>query len=143
MEEPQNNAAKAEIERSNREAIIMALVKMRIEMFATTKTLLEFLMSEPFNYKDSYSYELIRECKKRIIEIFKEEHGEEYQTYKGRLEEIIETTKSEKLRLDAIKELHKLTGAYQPTRVDITSAGNELKPTEIIVKIVGPNEEGE
>jgi hypothetical protein len=134
----QNNAHK--LSKRDRETLIMALVKMRIEKFATTKTMLDFLMAPPFNYKDSYSYELIREAKKRIIQIFKEEHAEEYQTYKGRLEEIIETTKSEKIRLEAIKELNKLTGAYQPNKVDITSNGNNLIPTEIIIKIIDNND---
>jgi hypothetical protein len=134
----QNNAPK--LSKRDRETLIMALVKMRIEKFATTKTMLDFLMAPPFNYKDSYSYELIREAKKRIIQIFKEEHAEEYQTYKGRLEEIIETTKSEKIRLEAIKELNKLTGAYQPNKVDITSNGNNLIPTEIIIKIIDNND---
>jgi hypothetical protein len=134
----QNNAPS--VKDRDRETLIMALVKMRIEKFATSKTMLDFLMGPPFNYKDSYSYELIREAKKRIIEIFKEEHAEEYETYKGRLEEIIETTKSEKIRLEAIKELNKLTGAYKASKVDITSNGKDLIPTEVIIKIVDSND---
>jgi hypothetical protein len=125
----------------DRDKIIMALVKMRIDKFATTKTMLEFLQDKPFKYKDSYAYELIREAKKKIVEIFKEEHSEEFETYRARLEEIIETTKSEKVRLDSIKEMNKLLGLYKPTKVDITSGGEKLF-TGIDIKIITNDDKG-
>jgi hypothetical protein len=124
----------------DRDKIIMALVKMRIDKFATTKTMLEFLQDKPFMYKDSYAYELIREAKKKIVEIFKEEHTEEFETYRARLEEIIETTKNEKVRLDSIKEMNKLLGLYKPTKLDITSGGEKLF-TGIDIKIITNNDD--
>ncbi len=135
MTQSQNNAER------DRENIIMALVKMRVERFATTKTMLDFLQNKPLSYKDSYAYELIRESKKRIQQIFKEEYEESFHNALARLEEIIETTKNEKVRLDSQKELNKLLGLYRPQKVDITSNGKELNISEVIVKIVKGNDQ--
>lgn len=131
----QNNAER------DKENIIMALVKMRVEKFASTKTMLDFLQNKPFNYKESYSYELIRECKKRIEKIFKEEHEQSFHNAIARLEEIIETTKNEKNRLDAQKEMNKLLGLYKPQKVDVTSNGKDLQIGEVIVKIINNKDE--
>lgn len=131
MEDTQNN-----VERGDRDQIIEALVKMRIEKFATTQSMLRLLKQKPLYYKDSYAYELIREAKKKIIEIFKEEMSEEFETYRARLETLIETSTNEKVRLDAMKELHKLTGAYKPNKVDVTTNGKDLQINEIVVKII-------
>jgi hypothetical protein len=125
----------------NRPEVVMALVKMRIEKFATTKTMLDFLAGPPFNYKHSFSYELIREAKRKIIEIYKEECDEEFETYRARLEEMVETTRNERIRLEAIKELNKLTGSYRPQRVDVTSNGNDLIPQKVIIEIITKNDE--
>lgn len=139
MTQSQNNT----IER-DRENIIMALVKMRIEKFATTKTMLDFLMNKPLSYKESYSYELIRESKKRIEKIFKEEYEESFANALARLEEIIETTKNEKTRLEAQKEMNKLLGLYKPQKVDVTTNGKNLQIGEVIIKIVrGEDEVGD
>jgi hypothetical protein len=124
------------VSKLTRPEIVMALVKLRIEKFATTKTMMDFLKSKPFNYKESYSYELIREAKQKIIEIYKEDCDQSYEAYKARLEEMVETTKSERIRLEAIKELNKLTGSYRPNKVDITTNGNDLTFNEVVIKIV-------
>jgi hypothetical protein len=137
MTQSQNNADR------DRENLIMALVKMRVEKFATTKTMLDFLQSKPLNYKDSYAYELIRESKKRIQQIFKEEYEESFHNALARLEEIIETTKNEKVRLESQKELNKLLGLYRPQKVDITTNGKDLGVSEVIVKIIKNNNEEE
>lgn len=137
MEEPQNNVSK-EISRGDRDQIIEALVKMRIEKFATTRSMLRLLKQKPLYYKDSYAYELIREAKKKIIEIFKEEMSEEFETYRARLETLIETTSNEKIKLDAMKELHKLTGAYKPNKVEV-SGKIEHTITSIEVNIIDSN----
>jgi hypothetical protein len=123
-------------ETRDRETIIMALVKMRVEKFATTKTMLDFLQNKPFSYKDSYAYELIRECKKRIEKIFKEEHEESFANAIARLEEIIETTKNEKTRLESQKEMNKLLGLHRPQKVDVTTNGKDLGISEVVIKII-------
>ena len=124
----------------SKEDIIMSLVKMRVEKFATTKTMLDFLMKE-IGYAQTYSYELIKISKGRINEIFKEEHEESFHNAMARLEEIIESSKNEKTRLEAQKEMNKLLGLHKPQRVDLTTNGKELNISEIVVKIIRNDEE--
>ena len=124
----------------SKEDIIMALVKMRVEKFATTKTMLEFLMNQ-IGYAQTYSYELIKISKSRINEIFKEEHEESFHNAMARLEEIIESSKNEKVRLEAQKEMNKLLGLHKPQRVDVTSNGKDLQIGEVIVKIIRRDED--
>jgi plasmid maintenance system antidote protein VapI len=119
----------------DKEQIISALVKMRVEKFATTKTMLDFLMKE-IGYAQTYAYEMIKISKARINEIFKEEHEESFHNAIARLEEIIETTKNEKTRLEAQKEMNKLLGLHKPQKVDVTSGGKELSINEVVVKII-------
>lgn len=121
------------IRKGERDKIIIALVKMRIDKFATTKTMLEFLINQ-LKYKESYAYELMREAKKKIIEIFKEEHEESFETYRARLEELVETSSNEKVKLEAIKELNKLLGLHRPQKIDVTTNGKDI--TDINVNII-------
>lgn len=125
----------------DKEEIILALVKMRVEKFATTKTMLDFLMKE-IGYGQTYAYELIKVSKSRINEIFKEEHEDSFHNAMARLEEIIETTKNEKTKLEAQKEMNKLLGLHRPQKVDITSNGKDLQIGEVVVKIVNGNDDG-
>jgi hypothetical protein len=124
----------------SKEDIIMSLVKMRVEKFATTKTMLDFLMKE-IGYAQTYSYELIKISKTRINEIFKEEHEESFHNAMARLEEIIESSKNEKVRLEAQKEMNKLLGLHKPQKVDVTSNGKDLQIGEVIVKIIRRDED--
>lgn len=120
----------------DKEQIISALVKMRVEKFATTKTMLDFLMND-IGYAQTYSYELIKISKARLNEIFKEEHEESFSNAIARLEEIIETTKNEKTRLEAQKEMNKLLGLYKPQRVDITTDGKSIDTNLKIIFVDG------
>ena len=124
----------------DKEQIISALVKMRVEKFATTKTLLDFLMNQ-VGYGQTYSYELIKLSKERINLIFKEEYEQSFHNAIARLEELIETTKNEKVRLESQKEMNKLLGLYRPQKVDITSNGKDISVSEVIVKIVRREDE--
>ena len=124
----------------DKEQVIMALVKMRIEKFATTKTMLDFLMNQ-LHYGQTYAYELIKLSKLRINHIFKEEHDESFHNAMARLEEIIETTKNEKTRLEAQKEMNKLLGLHKPQKVDVTSNGKDLQIGEVVVKIIRNSDE--
>ena len=125
----------------DKDKIVSALVKMRIEKFATTKTMLDFLMNE-IGYAQTYSYELIKISKERINEIFREEHEQSFHNAMGRLEEIIETSKNEKTRLEAQKEMNKLLGLYKPQKVDITSDGKAINEITI-VKLIEVKKEDE
>lgn len=119
----------------------MALVKMRVEKYASTKTMLDFLMNQ-LNYGQTYAYELIKASKEKVHTIFKEEHEESFYNAVARLEEIIETTKNEKTRLEAQKEMNKLLGIHRPQKVDITTNGNDIQINEVIVKIIKSDDEG-
>jgi len=125
---------KDEREALDGEQIVQSLIKMRIEKFATTKTMLDFLMND-IGFGQTRSYALINEAKEKISEIFKEEFEQSFNNAVGRLEEMIEGTKNEKLRLEAQKELNKLLGLHKPQKLDVTSAGEGL-PHEVIVKII-------
>lgn len=116
------------------EQVISALVKMRIEKFATTKTMLDFLMND-LEYGQTRAYEFVNQSKDKIKEMFKEDLEQSFSNAVARLEEMIEVTKNEKMRLEAQKELNKLLGLYKPQRVDITSDGVAL-PHELVVKII-------
>ena len=59
----------------------------------------------------------------------------------ARLEEIIERSNNEKVRLEAQKEMNKLLGLHKPQRVDVTSNGKDLQIGEVIVKIIRKDEE--
>jgi len=135
-----NNMKNHEKKDFSKEDIIMSLVKMRVEKFATTKTMLDFLMKE-IGYAQTYSYELIKISKTRINEIFKEEHEESFHNAMARLEEIIESSKNEKVRLEAQKEMNKLLGLHKPQKVDVTSNGKDLQIGEVIVKIIRRDED--
>lgn len=124
----------------DRDQIIMGLIKMRIEKFATTKTMLDFLMKD-LGYGQTYSYELIKESKNKINDIFKEEHEQSFYTAMARLEDIIETTKNEKMRLEAQKEMNKLLGLHRPQKVDVTTNGKDVSINEVVVKIIKNNDE--
>lgn len=124
----------------DKEQIILALVKMRVEKFATTKTMIDFLMKD-LGYGLTYSYELVKLAKNRIREIFHEEHEQSFSNSVARLEEIIESTKNEKTKLEAQKEMNKLLGLYKPQKVDVTSNGKDLSISEVVIKIVKKEDE--
>lgn len=124
----------------DKEQLIMGLVKMRVEKFATTKTMLDFLMND-LKYGQTYAYELIKLSKLRINQIFKEEHDESFTNAIARLEEIIETTKNEKTRLEAQKEMNKLLGLHRPQKVDVTTNGKDLQISEVVIKIIKGDED--
>lgn len=131
---------KKEQKEFDKDQIVTTLIKMRIENFATTKTMLEYLMNE-LKFGQTYSYELIKFSKQRINELFKEEHDESFSNAMARLEEIIETTKNEKTRLEAQKEMNKLLGLHRPQKLDVTTNGKDLQIGEVVVKIIRKDED--
>lgn len=106
-------------QRGDREQIVMALVKMRVEKYASQKTMYEFLTKQ-LGYKQAYAYELLEVARKRIVEIFKEEHEEAFQAAVSQLQEMIETAKDYRIRLEARKELNKLLGLHRPQRIEVS-----------------------
>ena len=59
-----------------KEDIIDAIVKMRIESGASTKTIIQsFLMGE-LGYKQSYCYVLLQEARQKIVELYNTKNAE-------------------------------------------------------------------
>lgn len=116
------------------EEIIDALVRMRIDKNASNKTILDFLKNQ-LGYKQSYSYELLKEARKKIQEVYTRDIEEHFEEAKGQLEMMLEkaTSRGEhKLALQIRQELNKLLGLYSAEKVDITSGGEKIGEIKLI-----------
>jgi hypothetical protein len=106
-----------------KEDVIDAIVKMRIEKGASTKTILKDFLMGQLNYKQSYSYELLQEARKEIIKLYSTKNEELANEALGQLESMLEDaikSKNIKLALEVRKEISKLTGLYAAEKVDIS-----------------------
>jgi len=118
--------------------IVDSLVRMRIEQFASRKTMVDFL-TKKLGYKTTFAYELINQSKAKIAEMFKDEHDDAFNDAVARLDALIEKEKSTKLRLDLEKEKNKLLGLHRPTRIDVTTNGKDVNIVQ--VEIIYPKDE--
>lgn len=117
-----------------KEDIINAIVKMRTENMATTKTILDFLMND-LEYGQAYAYELIKESKNLIIELYKQDNISRVEEAIGQLETMLERSYLRgdyKLSYNIRQELNKMTGLYAAAKVDITSAGEAITEIKLI-----------
>ena len=118
-----------------KEDIIDAIVKMRIEKGASTKTIIqEFLMGE-LGYKQSYSYDLLQEARVKIVSLYDTQNKQLANEALGHLESMYEDaikSKNSKLALEIRKEISKLTGLYAAAKVDITSGGEIITEIKLI-----------
>lgn len=104
-----------------KEDIVNAIVKMRTEQMATTKTILDFLMND-IGYGQTYSYELIKESRTKIIELYNKGNIARVEESIAQLENMMERAyqkKDYKLAYNIRQEINKLTGAYATPQVDI------------------------
>ena len=118
-----------------KEDIIDAIVKMRIEKGASTKTILKDFLMGQLKYKQAYSYELIQEARKEIVKLYSTKNEELANEALGQLESMLEDAikaKNIKLALEVRKEISKLTGLYAAEKVDITSNGKEITEIKLI-----------
>lgn len=116
------------------EDLVNAIVKMKVENGASNKTILDFLMNN-LEYKQSYAYEIMREARKKIQEIWDKNAEAHLEESKAQLEELYETAirkKDMKLALQVRQELNKLMGLYSPDKLDITSGGKTISEIKII-----------
>jgi hypothetical protein len=106
-----------------KEDIIDAIVKMRIEKGASSKTIIqEFLMGQ-LKYKISYSYTLYQEARQKIVELYNTQNSELANEALGQLESMLEDAlkqKNMKLALEIRKEISKLTGLYAAQKIDVS-----------------------
>jgi hypothetical protein len=117
-----------------KEDIINAIVKMRTENMATTKTILDFLMND-LEYGQAYAYELIKESKNLIIELYKQDNISRVEEAIGQLETMLERSYLRgdyKLSYNIRQELNKMTGLYAAAKVDITSGGEAITEIKLI-----------
>lgn len=115
-----------------REDIIDAIVKMRIEKMASTATIIQWIKDE-FGYKTTYTYELYKEARKKIVELQTLNNLAHLQESISQLEELLEDAKRKKdnrLALDIRKELSKLQGHYTQ-KVEV-SGNVGLQPIKIV-----------
>lgn len=104
------------------EDLINSIVKMKVQDGASNKTILDFLQND-LEYKTTYSYELIREARKRIQEIWDKNAKYNMEESKAQLEELYESAikeKNKKLALEIRKELNKLMGLYSPEKIELS-----------------------
>jgi NADP-dependent 3-hydroxy acid dehydrogenase YdfG len=117
--------------------LINAIVKMKVEKGASNKTILDFLMND-LGYKTTYSYELIKQARNRIQEIWDRNSQGYLEEAKAQLEEMLENAirkGDNKLSLQIRQELNKLMGLYAAQKVEVSGLDN------IIVEIVNPKKE--
>lgn len=121
-----------------KEDILDAIVKLRIDKGASTKSIIQgFLMGE-LGYKQSYAYTLFREARAMIVELYNTQNKELANEALGQLEDLYERAikdKNYKLALEIKKEINKLTGAYEAEKVNI-SLDSKIE----IIRLIGPND---
>jgi hypothetical protein len=116
------------------EDLVNGVVKMKVEKGASNKTILDFLMNN-LGYGQSYAYEVMREARKKIQEIWDKNAEAHLEEAKAHLEELYENAirkKDMKLALQVRQELNKLMGLYSPEKLDITSNGQTISEIKII-----------
>ena len=103
-----------------KEDIINAIIVMRTEKMATTKTILDFLMNQ-IGYGQTYSYELIKESRDKIIEIYDSNNHSRVEEAMGQMEAMLEEShkrKDYKLSYNIRQELNKLQGLYAAQKIE-------------------------
>ena len=116
-----------------KEDMIDELVKMRINDMASNKTMLNHIY-EKYGYKQTYAYQLIKEAREKIREIWKQDNETSLQEAIGQMEQMAEDAKKQKnykLAFEVRKELSKIQGHYTE-RVEV-SGELALKNIEIII----------
>ena len=96
--------------------IIDAVVKMRIDKMASTKTIIsDFLMGQ-LGYGQTYAYEILKEARKEIIKLYDSSNEASLEEAIGQMEELAEgarQSKNYKLAFEVRRELSKIMGHYK------------------------------
>jgi len=106
-----------------KEDLIDAIIKMRIEKGASTKTIVEDFLQKQLGYKQSYAYTLLKEAREKITEIYQNDNANAINEAVGQLEELYEGAlkeRNKKLALEIRKEINKLVGLYASEKIDMT-----------------------
>jgi hypothetical protein len=110
--------------------LINSIVSMKVEKGASNKTILDFLQND-LEYGQTYAYEILREARKKIQEIWDKNAEAHLEESKGQLEELYEDAirnKNGKLALEIRKEMNRLMGLYAAEKIELSG---ELKAINI------------
>ena len=117
-----------------KEDIIDSIIKMRTQDMAATKTIIKDYLMGQLGYGQTYSYELLKEARKKIIEYYDASNEASLEEAIGQLEEMAENAKSQrnyKLAFNIRQELSKIQGHYKD-KIDITTNGQSISFNIII-----------
>jgi len=126
-----------------RSDIVDTIIKMRIKNMASTKTIIKDFLQGELGYGVTYSYELYKEAREKIVELYEKSNLASLEEAIGQLEEMIQEArhqKNDKFALEIRKEISKISGLYIK-RVDITSKDEKLEG--FVIKIVKGDDEKE
>jgi predicted house-cleaning noncanonical NTP pyrophosphatase (MazG superfamily) len=105
----------------NRDEIVKELVNLGLVEKYSQMSLLNHV-KEKYGYKESYSYELLREAREYIAKVYKESLKDILEKQFAELEEQLQTAKKDKNRkliLEITKEINKICGLHKE-KVDIS-----------------------
>lgn len=106
----------------NREDVIAAVIKMRLEKSASTKTIIDFLVND-LGYSKTMAYEYLKLAREEIKEQYSQLNPSMIEEAIGQYEEAIERARANKdwkLWNDLRKELNKIQGVYASEKIDIS-----------------------
>lgn len=102
--------------------LVNSIVSMKVEKGASNKTILDFLQND-LKYGQTYAYEILREARKKIQEIWDKNAEAHLEESKGQLEELYEDAirnKNSKLALEIRKEMNRLMGLYAAEKIELS-----------------------
>jgi predicted metal-dependent phosphoesterase TrpH len=118
--------------------IIAKVIDMRLVDMASTKTIIDYLMNV-VGMSKTHSYDYLRWAREEIREQFEMLNPFKIEEAIGQYEHALESARMKKdwrLWADLRKELNKILGVYSAEKVDHTTNGKDLPPTQVTVTIV-------
>lgn len=118
-----------------KEDIVQELITLRVKHSMSVHNMMEYVKST-YGFEQSYSYELVRDARKKIAETYKEWNVNALEEAISDLEEQKENALKEddkKLALDITKEINKIKGLYV----------EKIETTQRIIKVKVPGKKNE
>lgn len=118
-----------------KEDIVQELVTLRVKNSMSVHNMMEYV-KKTYGFEQSYSYELVREARKKIAETYKEWNVNALEEAISDLEEQKESAllaDDKKLALDITKEINKIKGLYV----------EKIETTQRIIKVKVPGKKNE
>lgn len=113
----------------NKQDIIAAVIKMRIEEMASVKTIIDFLIGT-ISMGKTMAYQYLKWAREEIKEQYDLINPSKIEEAIGQYETALESARQRKdwrLWNDLRKEMNKIQGVYSSEKVDITSGGDKIK----------------